>query len=110
MIKMEYRWIDKSTIHAHAEMYGKFYDIVDEIAAFLEDVYDKDPKTNPDAVKYDTVPMSEVLAKDLKVMDSTAASMCRDNHMPMLVFDLSQPDNIRKAVLGENVGTVVVVD
>ena len=44
MIKMEYRRIDKSTIHAHAEMYGKFYDIVDEIAAFLEDVHDKDPK------------------------------------------------------------------
>ncbi len=79
-------------------------------ATMVDGVYDKDPKTNPDAVKYDTVPMSEVLAKDLKVMDSTAASMCRDNHMPMLVFDLSQPDNIRKAVLGENVGTVVVVD
>jgi uridylate kinase len=43
-------------------------------------------------------------------MDSTAASMCRDNHMPMLVFDLSQPDNIRKAVLGENVGTVVLAE
>lgn len=44
MIKMEYRRIDKSTIHANAEMYGKFYDIVDEIAAFLEDIHDKDPK------------------------------------------------------------------
>lgn len=44
MIKMEYRRIDKNTIHAHAEMYGKFYDIADEIAAFLEDVHDKDPK------------------------------------------------------------------
>lgn len=44
MIKMEYRRIDKSTIHAHGEMYGKFYDIVDEVAAFLEDLHEKDPK------------------------------------------------------------------
>lgn len=44
MIKMEYRRIDKNTIHAHAEMYGKYYDIVDEVAAFLEDLHEKDPK------------------------------------------------------------------
>ncbi len=79
-------------------------------ATMVDGVYDKDPKKYPDAVKYDIIPMSEVLAKGLKVMDSTAASMCRDNHMPMLVFDLSEPDNIRKAVLGENVGTVVLAE
>ena len=79
-------------------------------ATMVDGVYDKDPKTNPDAVKYDEIPMTEVLSKGLKVMDSTAASMCRDNQMPMLVFDLSEPDNIRKAVLGESVGTVVTAD
>ncbi len=79
-------------------------------ATMVDGVYDKDPKRYPDAVKYDTIPMNDVLAKDLKVMDSTAASMCRDNHMPMLVFDLSEPDNIRKAVLGESVGTVVLAE
>lgn len=77
-------------------------------ATMVDGVYDKDPKTNPDAVRYAEIPMSDVLAKGLKVMDSTAASMCRDNNMPMLVFDLTEPDNIRKAVLGEPVGTVVV--
>ncbi len=76
-------------------------------ATMVDGVYDKDPKKNPDAVRFDEVPMSVVLEKDLKVMDSTAASMCRDNNMPMLVFDLSEPDNIRKAVLGEAVCTVV---
>ncbi len=79
-------------------------------ATMVDGVYDKDPKIYPDAAKYDVIPMSEVLAKGLKVMDSTAASMCRDNHMPMLVFDLTEPDNIRKAVLGENVGTVVLAE
>ncbi len=76
-------------------------------ATMVDGVYDKDPKKNPDAVRFDEVPMSVVLEKDLKVMDSTAASMCRDNNMPMLVFDLSEPDNIRKAVVGEAVCTVV---
>ncbi len=79
-------------------------------ATMVDGVYDKDPKTNPDAVRFDEVPMTEVLAKGLKVMDSTAASMCRDNNMPMLVFDLSEPDNIRKAVLGEAVATVVTAN
>ena len=60
-----------------------------------------------DAVKYDTLLFDEVLTKNLGVMDSTAASMCRDNRIPVLVFDLGRPDNIVDAVLGENVGTVV---
>ncbi len=79
-------------------------------ATMVDGVYDKDPKTNPDAVRFDEIPMTEVLARGLKVMDSTAASMCRDNRMPMLVFDLSEPDNIRKAVLGEAVATVVTAN
>ena len=63
--------------------------------------------TRDDAVKYDVVTHSEVLEKDLKVMDSTAASLCRDNNIPILVFNLENPENIVKAVLGENIGTIV---
>ena len=70
-------------------------------------MFDKDPNKYPDAVKYDVVTHSEVLEKDLKVMDSTAASLCRDNNIPILVFNLSDPENIIRAVLGENVGTLV---
>ena len=61
----------------------------------------------PNAVKFDTLSFSEVLAKNLKVMDSTAASMCKDNNIPILVFNLDHPENIVKAVSGENIGTIV---
>lgn len=76
-------------------------------ATNVDGVFDKDPNKYPDAVKYDVVTQSEVLEKDLKVMDSTAASLCRDNNIPILVFNLSDPENIIRAVLGENVGTLV---
>jgi len=73
----------------------------------VDGVYDKDPHKFDDAVRYDTLSFTEVLEKNLGVMDATAASMCRDNKMPVLVFDLGRPDNIVDAVLGKNVGTVV---
>ena len=76
-------------------------------ATNVDGVYDKDPNKFADAVKYDVVTHSEVLEKDLKVMDSTAASLCRDNNIPILVFNLENPENIVKAVLGENIGTIV---
>ena len=76
-------------------------------ATNVDGVYDKDPNKFDDAVKYDVVTHSEVLEKDLKVMDSTAASLCRDNNIPILVFNLENPENIVKAVLGENIGTIV---
>lgn len=76
-------------------------------ATNVDGVFDKDPNKYPDAVKYDVVTHSEVLEKDLKVMDSTAASLCRDNNILILVFNLSDPENIIRAVLGENVGTLV---
>ena len=76
-------------------------------ATNVDGVYDKDPNKFADAVKYDVVTHSEVLEKDLKVMDSTAASLCRDNNIPILVFNLENPENIIKAVLGENIGTIV---
>ena len=76
-------------------------------ATMVDGVYDKDPHKYPDAVKFDTLTFSQVLSEELAVMDSTAATMCRDNAMKMLVFDLSRPDNIFDAVMGEDVGTIV---
>jgi uridylate kinase len=76
-------------------------------ATNVDGVYDKDPNKFADAVKYDRVSHSEVLEKDLKVMDSTAASLCRDNNIKILVFNLSDPQNIVRAVCGENIGTLV---
>ena len=76
-------------------------------ATNVDGVYDSDPKTNPDAKKYDRLSYLEVLSKGLHVMDSTAASLCMDNGIKILVFNLSDPDNIPKAVLGEHNGTIV---
>ena len=76
-------------------------------ASMVDGVYDKDPKTNPDAVRYDTLSFSDVLNKQLKVMDMTAASLCRDNNLPILVFNMEDPHNIVRAVQGEDIGTVV---
>lgn len=76
-------------------------------ATNVDGVYDKDPNKFADAVKYDVLSHSEVLAKGLKVMDSTAASLCRDNGIAILVFNLEDPENIIRAVKGENIGTLV---
>ena len=76
-------------------------------ATMVGGVYDKDPHKYTDAVRYEKITFSDVLSSALAVMDSTAASMCRDNKMPMLVFDLNRPDNIYDAIMGEPVGTVV---
>ena len=76
-------------------------------ATNVDGVYDKDPNKYEDAVKFDEITPKEILENGLKVMDSTAAAICNDNHMPILVFNLENPNNIFKAVNGENVGTVV---
>ena len=76
-------------------------------ATMVDGVYDKDPHKYPDAVKYDTLTFADILAKGLQVMDSTAAAMCKDNNIPILVFDLARPDNIYDACMGENIGTLV---
>ena len=76
-------------------------------ATMVDGVYDKDPHKHPDARRYDTVCFSQVLTQQLSVMDMTAASLCRDNGLPVLVFDLSDPENICRAVRGENIGTIV---
>lgn len=76
-------------------------------ATMVDGVYDKDPHRYSDAKKYETLTFSEIISKELGVMDSTAAAMCRDNDMSMLVFDLSRPDNIYDAVMGKDIGTVI---
>ena len=76
-------------------------------ATMVDGVYDKDPHKYPDAVKYDTLTFTRVLDERLAVMDSTAATLCRDNGLPIVVFDLNEPANIARALQGENVGTIV---
>ena len=76
-------------------------------ATMVDGVYDKDPHKYADAVRYDTLTFTRVLDERLAVMDSTAATLCRDNGLPILVFDLGQPANIARAVKGESVGTLV---
>lgn len=76
-------------------------------ATMVDGVYDKDPKKYPDAVRYETLTFSEVLEKRLAVMDGTAATLCRENGLPILVFDLQTPGNIARAAAGEPVGTLV---
>ena len=75
-------------------------------ATMVDGVYNKDPKKYPDAVKYDTLSFTQVLNDQLNVMDMTAATMCRDNKLPILVFDMAD-GNIVKAIKGETIGTLV---
>lgn len=79
------------------------------LAKAVDGVYDSDPRTNPNAKKYDTVSIDEVIAKKLAVVDLTASIMCMENHMPMAVFGLGEKDSIRNALKGNITGTVVTV-
>jgi uridylate kinase len=79
-------------------------------ATKVDGIYDSDPKQNPNATRYETVSYTEALTKRLKVMDSTAFSLCMDNRVPIVVFDMSNPQNITKVVCGEKVGTLVTAD
>lgn len=76
-------------------------------ATMVDGIYDKDPKKFPDAVKYDVITHHEVLVKRLQVMDSAAAAICTENNIPIIVFNLDNPDNIYDAVMGKSVGTLV---
>lgn len=80
------------------------------LAKNVDGVYDCDPAKNKNAKKYDTISYDDVLAKHLSVMDSTATSLSMDNHIPVLLFALSDPENIIRAICGENVGTIVKED
>jgi uridylate kinase len=73
----------------------------------VDGVYDADPRTNPDATMYQDLSYSEVLAKQLKVADATAISLCMDNKMPIVVFNLLTDGNIARAVAGERIGTLI---
>ena len=77
------------------------------LAKTIDGVYSADPKIDKTAVKYDEITYLDILNQNLKVMDSTATSLCKDNNIPILVFAISEPENIVKAVKGEKIGTIV---
>lgn len=77
------------------------------LAKTIDGVYTADPKLDPTAVKYDEISYSDILAQDLKVMDSTATALCKDNQIPLMVFGIDHPENMVKIVKGENIGTIV---
>ena len=77
------------------------------MAKKVDGVYSDDPKKNPDAVKFDSLKYIDVLIEGLKVMDSTAISLCMDNNIPLIVFDMMTPGNMKRAAMGETIGTYV---
>jgi len=79
-------------------------------ATKVDGIYDADPVTHPDAKRFETISYIDVLAKGLHVMDSTATSLCMDNDMPILVFDLTVPGNISRILKGEDIGTTVTAE
>nr|WP_256199465.1 uridine monophosphate kinase [Verrucomicrobium spinosum] len=79
-------------------------------ATKVDGIYDSDPNKNPNAVRYERLSYQEALTRQLKVMDATAFSLCQENNMPIVVFDMNGPDNIRRALTGESIGTIVSND
>ncbi len=77
------------------------------LAKTIDAVYSDDPKLNPNAERYDEITYLDILNKDLKVMDSTATSLCKDNQIPLIVFGIDEPENMVKIVKGEKIGTTV---
>ena len=77
------------------------------LAKTIDGVYSADPKEDKTAVKYDEISYLDILNKDLKVMDSTATSLCRDNNIPLIVFGIDDPENIVRIIKGEKIGTIV---
>jgi uridylate kinase len=76
-------------------------------ATKVDGVYDSDPKLNPQAKRYQSLTYGHVLTQDLRVMDTAAIALCKDNSIPIIVFDLSVPGNVKRAVMGEQIGTLV---
>ena len=87
-------------LEIHADVVAK--------ATSVDGVYDKDPRKHTDAVRYESITFQEVLARQLGVMDASAVAMCRDNRLPICVFNLRQPGNIMRMSMGEPVGTLIV--
>jgi len=77
------------------------------LAKTIDGVYSADPKVDSNAIKYDEITYLDILNKDLKVMDSTATSLCKDNNIPLVVFGIDEPENIVKIIKGEKIGTIV---
>ena len=73
----------------------------------VDGVYTADPEKDPNAVKYDTLTFDKALSDGLKIMDSTAFALCKDNNMRIIVFDMNKPGNLDRLIEGENIGTVV---
>ena len=80
------------------------------MAKGVDGVYDSDPRTNPNAKRYETLTHDDVLSQNLKVADATAISLCRDNNLPIVVFNLLEEGNIARAVQGEAIGTLVATN
>ena len=78
------------------------------LAKNVDGVYDSDPKKNPNAKKFEVITYMDVISKGLKAMDTTAITMCMDNQVPVIVFSLMEKDSIKRAIMGENVGTCIV--
>ncbi len=76
-------------------------------ATKVDGIYCSDPKKNPKAQRFDTLTFQEALTRQLKVMDATAFSLCSENNMPIVVFNMEEPDNVRRALVGDPIGTVV---
>jgi uridylate kinase len=79
-------------------------------ATKVDGIYDSDPNKNQNAVRYDNISFHDCLTQQLKVMDSTAFSLCMENNMPIIVFSMNESDNIRRALVGEVMGTLVSAD
>ncbi len=77
------------------------------MAKNVDGIYDSDPNTNPQAKKYEKLTFSQILGQGLKAMDATAATMCMENHIPVLAFALNEPDSVLRAVCGEQLGTLI---
>lgn len=116
------RHIEKSRVVIFAGGTGNPYFTTDTAAALraveinadllikatkVDGIYDSDPKKNPDAKKYDCLTYMEALAKQLQVMDATAISLCMENHMPLMVLNLWEEGSLKKALMGEKIGTLV---
>ena len=76
-------------------------------ATSVDGVYTADPKTDPTATRFDEISYEECISRNLKVMDQTAFTLCKDNGKPIMVFDMHQPGNITRALLGERIGTII---
>lgn len=73
----------------------------------MDGIYTADPEKDPSATKFETISFAECISKNLKVMDMTAFTLCMENKLPIIVFDMNKPGNLRKVVMGEKVGTLV---